>query len=105
MPGNEKIKGCGFQPRFYAGKRLTVRFYSEGIGFVERFYWGHPLRRTVLLKAGDGKYFEVSQGEPDHDNGGGVALRLDDYKAAAATADRVLKGARRRTNRAFSRIH
>lgn len=89
---NKKIKGCGFHHVSMKVKDLdkTIRFYSEGLGFIERFSWGQHPRRTVLLDTGDGNYFEVSQGDPDQVCGDGVfrhlALRVDDCDAAVEAA-------------------
>jgi glyoxylase I family protein len=89
---NKKIKGCGFHHVSMKVKDLdkTIRFYSEGLGFVERVSWGQHPKRTVLLDTGDGNYFEVSQGDPDQEHGEGVfrhlALRVDDCDAAIEAA-------------------
>lgn len=92
MPGNEKIVGCGFHHLSMKVRDLdaSVKFYTEGLGFVERFSWGEGTRRTVLLDTGDGNYFEISQGDPEEDHGEGVfrhiALRADDCEAALEAA-------------------
>lgn len=89
---NKKIKGCGFHHVSMKVRDLdkTIRFYSEGLGFVERVSWGQHPKRTVLLDTGDGNYFEVSQGDPDQEHGEGVfrhlALRVDDCDAAIEAA-------------------
>jgi glyoxylase I family protein len=89
---NKKIKGCGFHHVSMKVRDLdkTIRFYAEGLGFVERFSWGQHPKRTVLLDTGDGNYFEVSQGDPHQEHGEGVfrhlALRVDDCEAAIDAA-------------------
>jgi len=89
---NKKIKGCGFHHVSMKVKDLdkTIRFYTEGLGFVERFSWGQHPKRTVLLDTGDGNYLEVSQGVPHQVHGDGVfrhlALRVDDCEAAIESA-------------------
>jgi glyoxylase I family protein len=66
------------------------KFYSEGLGFIERFSWGKEPKRTILMDTGDGNYFEISQGDPNHSFVEGVfrhlALRVDDCKAALELA-------------------
>jgi glyoxylase I family protein len=89
---NKKIKGCGFHHVSMKVRDLTksIRFYSEGLGFIERFSWGQDPKRTVLMDTGDGNYFEISQGDPDQVYGDGVfrhlALRVDDCDAALEVA-------------------
>lgn len=62
------------------------KFYSEGLGFIERFSWGKDPKRTILMDTGDGNYFEISKGDHNHSDIEGVfrhlALRVDDCKAA-----------------------
>ena len=89
---NKKIKGCGFHHVSMRVRDLnkSIRFYSEGLGFVERFSWGQDPKRTVLMDTGDGNYFEISQGDPDQVYGDGIfrhlALRVDDCDAALEVA-------------------
>jgi catechol 2,3-dioxygenase-like lactoylglutathione lyase family enzyme len=68
----------------------SINFYSEGLGFVERFSWGKDPKRTILMDTGDGKYLEISQGDSNQSFGEGVfrhlALRVDDCKAALELA-------------------
>jgi len=87
---NKKIKGCGFHHLSMRVRDLeaSLKFYKEGLGFVEKVYWGEGSGRTVLLDTGDGNYFEISQAEPGE--GGSVfhhiALRADDCEAALKAA-------------------
>ena len=89
---NRKIRGCGFHHVSMRVKDLkkSIKFYSEGLGFVERFSWGKDPKRTSLMDPGDGNYFEISQGDPNQSFGEGVfrhlALRVDDCKAALELA-------------------
>jgi glyoxylase I family protein len=89
---NRKVKGCGFHHVSISVKDLdkTRKFYSEGLGFVERFSWGKEPKRTILMDTGDGNYFEISQGDPSHSYGEGIfrhiALRVDDCKMAVELA-------------------
>ena len=93
MPStNRRIKGCGFHHVSMSVKDLdkSRKFYSEGLGFIERFSWGKEPKRTLLMDTGDGNYFEISQGDPNHSYGEGIfrhlALRVDDCKAAIELA-------------------
>jgi glyoxylase I family protein len=88
---NEKIKGCGFHHVSIKVRDLnrSVKFYSEGLGFVEKVSWGEDLQRRVLLDPGDGNYFELGQ-TPDPIREGGcfphVAFRTDNCDAAVEAA-------------------
>ena len=92
MPGNMKIRGCGFHHLSMRARDLdaSIKFYTEALGFVERFSWGEGAKRTVLLDTGDGNYFEISQGDPEkvYDEGvfHHIALRADDCGAALEAA-------------------
>lgn len=85
---NKKINGCGFHHVSLKVKDLdkSVKFYSESLGFIERFSWGKSPKKTVLLDTGDGNYLEISQGDSDQVVVEGafrhLALRVDDCKAA-----------------------
>jgi glyoxylase I family protein len=89
---NKVILGCGFHHVSMKVRDLdkSIKFYREGLGFVERFSWGQAPRRTVLLDTGDGNYFEISQGGQDQVGVEGffrhVALRTDDCEAALESA-------------------
>ena len=87
---NKKIIGCGFHHLSMRVRDLesSIKFYTEGLGFVERFSWGEGSKRTVLLDTGDGNYFEISQGEPGQGDGifHHIALRSDDCDAAIEAA-------------------
>ena len=89
---NKKIKGCGFHHLSMSVRDLTktIKFYTEGLGFVERVSWGEAPKRTVLLDTGDGNYFEISQGDTEQVYEEGIfkhiALRVDDCKAAIELA-------------------
>ena len=85
---NKKIAGCGFHHLSMKARDLdaSIKFYTEGLGFVEKVRWGN----TVLLDTGDGNYFEISQGDPDETQECGlfqhIALRADDCDAAIEAA-------------------
>jgi glyoxylase I family protein len=92
---NRKIRGCGFHHVSMRAKDLnkSIKFYSEGLGFIERFSWGNDLQRTILMDTGDGNYFEISQGDPNQSFVEGLfrhlALRVDDCNAALELARNV----------------
>ena len=87
---NKKIVGCGFHHVYMRVRDLekSLKFYIEGLGFVERVSWGEGPQRMVLLDTGDGNYLEMSQGEPADTDGAflHVALRADDCDAALEAA-------------------
>jgi catechol 2,3-dioxygenase-like lactoylglutathione lyase family enzyme len=89
---NKVVKGCGFHHVSMKVRDLdkSIKFYTEGLGFVERFSWGQAPQRTVLLDTGDGNYFEISQGNPEQVIEEGffrhIALRTDDCEAALEAA-------------------
>ena len=89
---NKKIAGCGFHHLSMKVRDLdaSIKFYTEGLGFVEKVSWGQGSGRTVLLDTGDGNYFEISQGDPDAKQECGlfqhIALRADDCDAALEAA-------------------
>ncbi len=87
---NEKIAGGGFHHLSMRVRDLeaSLKFYVDGLGFVEKVSWGTGAQRTVLLDTGDGNYFEISQGNPEGEGGvfHHIALRTDDCNAATETA-------------------
>ena len=64
---NGKIAGGGFHHVSMRVKDLnaSIKFYVEGLGFVQKASWGTAPNLTVLLDTGDGNYFEISQGDPE----------------------------------------
>jgi glyoxylase I family protein len=82
------IKGCGFHHVSMRVRDIekSRKFYTEGLGFIERFSWGQDPKKTILMDTGDGNYFEISQGEPNQSLGEGLfrhlALRVDDCRTA-----------------------
>lgn len=89
---NKKIRGCGFHHVSMKARDLdrSLKFYTEGLGFVEKASWGEAPQRTVLLDTGDGNYFEISQGNPEQVQEPGIfhhiALRSEDCSAAIEAA-------------------
>ncbi len=71
----------------------TLRFYAEGLGFVQAYGWGEGDGCAALLDAGDGNYLEVFAGgrrAPGADAPEGAllhyALRVPDADGAYARA-------------------
>ncbi len=89
---NNKIAGGGFHHVSMKVRDLnaSIKFYTEGLGFVEKASWGTAPNRTVLLDTGDGNYFEISQGDSEKTQEVGlfqhIALRTDDCDAATEAA-------------------
>ena len=88
---NKKISGGGFHHVSIKVSDLnrSIKFYTEGLGFVERISWGVGLQKRVLLDAGDGDYFEFGQTSDPIRKGGcfpHVALRTDNCDAAIEAA-------------------
>ena len=89
---NGKIAGGGFHHVCMRVRDLdaSLKFYTEGLGFVETASWRSAPNRCVLLDTGDGNYFEIAQGNPEKAQETGhfqhVALRTDDCDAATDAA-------------------
>ncbi|MFA5863982.1 MAG: VOC family protein [Phycisphaerae bacterium] len=65
---NQKIGGGGFHHVAMRVKDFdaSVRFYTQGLGFVEKMAWGQENHRAVMLDTGDGNYLELfAGGSPD----------------------------------------
>ncbi len=93
MPGtNKKIKGCGFHHLSMRVRDLdaSIKFYTQALGFTQRYTWGEPPKKIALLDTGDGNYFEISQGDPEKPHAEGefhhIALRTHDCATALETA-------------------
>ncbi|WP_438445334.1 VOC family protein [Gorillibacterium sp. sgz5001074] len=92
MGTNAKIGGGGFHHvalRAYDFE-ATLKFYTEGLGFQERFGWGEGNSRIRLLDCGDGNYLEVFAGgdSPTKPDGAyfHVAFRSEDVDGAVKAA-------------------
>jgi len=88
---NKKINGGGFHHVFMKVSDLnkSLKFYTEGLGFVEKVSWGEGAQKMVLLDTGDGNYFELGQTLDPIREGGSfphVALRTDDCDSAIEAA-------------------
>ena len=90
---NPKIPGCGFHHiaiRTHDWDK-SIRFYCDGLGFVEKISWGEAPKRAVMLDTGDGNYLEIFEraeastltGEPNLLH---LCFRTDDCAAAVETA-------------------
>lgn len=93
MPGtNPKIGGGGFHHVAMRVKDFdkSLKFYRDGLGFVQKAAWGTKPNRTVLLDTGDGNYFEIFEGKPDQTAQEGIflhiALRTDNCDSAVESA-------------------
>lgn len=92
MGTNKKIGGGGFH---HVALRAfdfeaTVKFYTEGLGFVQVQAWGEGVKRAVLLDTGDGNYLEIFAGGNGEPKPEGyffhIALRTDNVDQAVETA-------------------
>ncbi|MNY15133.1 Glyoxalase-like domain protein [compost metagenome] len=89
---NKKIGGGGFHHVALRANDFdaTVKFYTEGLGFVEKNNWGEGDKRAVLLDSGDGNYMEVFAGGSGEPQPEGyffhVAFRSDNVDAAVEVA-------------------
>lgn len=89
---NEAIGGGGFHHLALRARDFdaSVKFYTEGLGFVPRINWGEGDGRAVMLDTGDGSYLEIfagGSGEPRPE--GAVlhfALRTSDCDTAIERA-------------------
>ena len=89
--GNEAIGGGGFHHVAIrvAGFEEAVRFYTEGLGMVEKVRWGQGDGRAVMLDTGDGNYVEIFAGGDGEAGKGAIlhyALRTGDVDAAIERA-------------------
>lgn len=90
---NQKIGGCGFHHIAIRTNDWdkSMRFYCDGLGFVEKISWGAVPKRAVMLDVGDGNYLEIFErseaptlsGEPNLLH---LCLRTDDCAKAVETA-------------------
>ncbi|MDR6555666.1 VOC family protein [Paenibacillus qinlingensis] len=92
MGTNAKIGGGGFHHVALRANDFdaTVKFYTEGLGFVEKNNWGEGDKRAVLLDSGDGNYMEVFAGGTGEEKPEGyffhVAFRSNNVDAAVEVA-------------------
>ena len=68
----------------------SLRFYTQGLGFVPQITWGEGDKRAVMLDTGDGNYLELFAGGTDEPRPEGTiihfALRTTDCDAALQKA-------------------
>lgn len=89
---NSVIGGGGFHHLAMRVKDFdaSMKFYKEGLGFVEYKAWGEGDKRAVMLDTGDGNYFEIFAGGKDEVKPEGaylhVALRTDNCDLALKRA-------------------
>ena len=58
---NARIGGGGFHHVAFRAHDFekSLKFYTEGIGFVPTITWGEGDRRAVMLDTGDGNFVEL----------------------------------------------
>ena len=93
---NQKIPGCGFHHIAIRTNDWdkSIRFYCNGLGFVEKISWGATPKRAVMLDTGDGNYLEIFEraeaptlsGEPNLLH---LCFRTNDCAQAVETARRA----------------
>ena len=89
---NEAIGGGGFHHLALRARDFdaSVKFYTEGLGFVPRINWGEGDGRAVMLDTGDGSYLEIFAGGADEPKPEGAvlhfALRTSDCDTAIERA-------------------
>ncbi len=93
MPTNKNAPGFHHLALRARDFDATVRFYEDGLGFVQAHSWGEGSDRGVLLDTGDGNYLEIFAGgtpaapvDPQAQGLIHFALRTPDVDAAHARA-------------------
>lgn len=99
MGNNTKIGGGGFH---HVAIRVgdfdkSIKFYTEGLGFIESRTWGEGDKRAAMLDTGDGNFLEVFAGGCTEEKPEGAYIHLafrtdncDNALAQAVTAGAVI---------------
>jgi glyoxylase I family protein len=88
---NATIGGGGFHHVAVRAKdfQASLKFYCEGLGFVEKLRWGEDDKTIALLDTGDGSYIELFatyKGPMPEGAWAHVAFRTDNVELAIERA-------------------
>lgn len=90
---NKKLGGGGFHHVALRVQNFeaSLKFYTEGLGCVQKSQWGEPGTRMTLLDTGDGNFMELCEGGTAGPRPEGsyvhIALRTDNCARALELAN------------------